>query len=338
MSELQVLQGEQVIQIITLNNRPVHIGRGPTCDMILPDTSISWQHAVVWLEKEGVWVRDLGSSNGTWIGQQRIYGPTQLQDRDLLRLGFTTQVRVRADHTVTHLLSLAIEDTATGIRFPIVQDRFVIGSGKDAHFRLTTGPKRVATIQIHRSGEVVLGMEPDLDLSPDPNIEERSNSTIPLLEDRVLQFNEIFVVEDRRLRLITMSATHNPTIQSAITHYSYRLGVKLDGATGPVATLENLSSGQSYRVEAGNRAVLLYVLARKLATDENTGMARDDAGWVSDEDLQSGVWGRGGDDNKMHVLIHRLRAEIRKAGFDPWFIEKRHRFIRVRCQEVVVLQ
>ncbi len=334
MSELQVLQDERVIQVVTLGNRPIHIGRGPTCDMILPDTSISWQHAVVWLEKDGIWVRALGSSNGTWIGQQRIYGPTQLKDRDLLRLGFTTHVRVSADYTVAHLVSLAIEDTVTGIRFPITQDRFIIGSGKESHLRLTTGPERVATIQIHQGGEVMLGMEPEI--GPESNAEDRDGG-VQIAGDRPIQFNEVFVVEGRRLRLITMSATHNPTIQSAVTHYSYRLSVRLDGATGPVATLENLSSGQSYRVEAGNRAVLLYVLARKLAQDEKTGMSRDDAGWVSDEDVQSGVWGRGGDDNKMHVLIHRLRAEIRKAGFDPWFIEKRHRFIRVRCQEVALL-
>ncbi|MGK0347601.1 MAG: hypothetical protein ACI855_003688, partial [Myxococcota bacterium] len=44
-----------------------------------------------------------------------------------------------------------------------------------------------------------------------------------------------------------------------------------------------------------------------------------------------GVWGRGaGEDNKLHVLVYRLRNELKKAGFDPWFIEKRRKYIRAR--------
>ena len=39
----------------------------------------------------------------------------------------------------------------------------------------------------------------------------------------------------------------------------------------------------------------------------------------------------------LHVLVHRLRKEIERAGFDPWFIEKRRRAIRVWLPEVRVL-
>ena len=52
-----------------------------------------------------------------------------------------------------------------------------------------------------------------------------------------------------------------------------------------------------------------------------------------------GVWGRAGladGANRLKVLVHRLRAEIERAGFDPWFIERRRRFIRVRIREFSV--
>jgi len=34
--------------------------------------------------------------------------------------------------------------------------------------------------------------------------------------------------------------------------------------------------------------------------------------------------------------MHRLRAEIERAGFDPWFIERRRRFIRVRIRDFTI--
>ena len=37
--------------------------------------------------------------------------------------------------------------------------------------------------------------------------------------------------------------------------------------------------------------------------------------------------------NRLKVLVHRLRAEVGKQGFDPWVIERRKRFIRIRIRE-----
>lgn len=82
--------------------------------------------------------------------------------------------------------------------------------------------------------------------------------------------------------------------------------------------------------------MLLYILGKAAAEDLAKGLPAQDVGWVTDDEAQSGIWGRGGDDNKLHVLIHRLRQELKKSGFDPWFIEKRHRYIRVRAADVKV--
>ncbi|SBT46648.1 FHA domain-containing protein [Micromonospora auratinigra] len=65
------------------------IGRAPTADLVLADPHLSRRHATVRLTAEGVCLTDLGSTNGTWLNDQRITGSVQLADGDLVRLGRT---------------------------------------------------------------------------------------------------------------------------------------------------------------------------------------------------------------------------------------------------------
>jgi hypothetical protein len=62
------------------------VGRHAGCDVVLPDPSVSRRHA--WLTfRDARWVlRDLDSTNGTWINGQRVQR-CELQAGDRLRLG-----------------------------------------------------------------------------------------------------------------------------------------------------------------------------------------------------------------------------------------------------------
>ena len=55
---------------------PVHrqmiLGRSPHADLVLPTESASWSHCTMELDGDGVRVRDVGSTNGTFIDGQRI--------------------------------------------------------------------------------------------------------------------------------------------------------------------------------------------------------------------------------------------------------------------------
>jgi hypothetical protein len=51
---------------------PFTIGRDPDCDVILPDSSVSRRHVKVSLSDSGLFVEDVGSSNGTWVDGRRI--------------------------------------------------------------------------------------------------------------------------------------------------------------------------------------------------------------------------------------------------------------------------
>ena len=87
----------------------------------------------------------------------------------------------------------------------------------------------------------------------------------------------------------------------------------------------------------GNRGVLLFVLARKLARDREAGTVRGEEGWCATEDVLTGVWGRGQKSaNHLNVLVHRLRGQLAEEGFDPWFVEKRRGGIRLRVRDVVL--
>jgi pSer/pThr/pTyr-binding forkhead associated (FHA) protein len=66
------------------------LGRAPECELRLDDTFISSQHARIF-GKNGSWfVEDLGSTNGTYVNEQRLAAPAMVQPGDRIRLGQTT--------------------------------------------------------------------------------------------------------------------------------------------------------------------------------------------------------------------------------------------------------
>lgn len=49
------------------------LGRSRTCTLRLPgDATVSRQHCLIEVDKDGVWVQDLGSLNGTYINGSKI--------------------------------------------------------------------------------------------------------------------------------------------------------------------------------------------------------------------------------------------------------------------------
>lgn len=63
------------------------IGRGVQATLAIQETSLSRRHAELRVDEQGVTLRDLGSSNGSWVNGQRVGGPARLADGDRLRLG-----------------------------------------------------------------------------------------------------------------------------------------------------------------------------------------------------------------------------------------------------------
>ncbi len=78
-----------------LYTRPQRIGRRAGNDIVLPDAYVSGQHAVIEIVGADVRITDLGSTNGTFIGETKIAPnmPTTVPSDALLTLG-KTQFRI----------------------------------------------------------------------------------------------------------------------------------------------------------------------------------------------------------------------------------------------------
>ena len=68
----RVVAGPDVGKQVTLALRPLVIGAGADCDLILGDSKVSRRHTQLRLEGNGVEVKDLGSTNGTYSQGSRI--------------------------------------------------------------------------------------------------------------------------------------------------------------------------------------------------------------------------------------------------------------------------
>jgi len=71
----------------------LRLGRSSSCDLVLPDDTISRRHAEIALRGGVCVIRDLGSANGTWVNGRSVER-TRLRRGDELRLG-ETFIRVR---------------------------------------------------------------------------------------------------------------------------------------------------------------------------------------------------------------------------------------------------
>jgi len=63
------------------------IGRDPRCNLRPSSDSVSKLHCAVVQRKDEVFVRDLKSSNGTFVNNDRIHGEVKVKDGDLIKVG-----------------------------------------------------------------------------------------------------------------------------------------------------------------------------------------------------------------------------------------------------------
>jgi VWFA-related protein len=66
------------------------IGRSQESDLVVDHTTVSRQHATIKLERERFYLCDMGSTNGTFVGEQRIREPVALEDGMTVRFGEMT--------------------------------------------------------------------------------------------------------------------------------------------------------------------------------------------------------------------------------------------------------
>ncbi len=80
-------------QTLTLGDE-ISIGRTSSAQLVLSDQSLSRLHATIFREGEDVWILDENSSNGTFVGGERIAPERKLKDGDEILLGSHTRIYV----------------------------------------------------------------------------------------------------------------------------------------------------------------------------------------------------------------------------------------------------
>lgn len=92
MARLVILDGRHEGKRLRLpQNKDLTIGRDDSCQLALRTSAVSREHCVVRCETEDdVFVRDLGSANGTLVNQVAITSEVRLNHGDLLSIGPVT--------------------------------------------------------------------------------------------------------------------------------------------------------------------------------------------------------------------------------------------------------
>jgi len=94
------------------------IGRDPWCDLVMADPRVSRQHCEIIVDRESVRVRDLGSSNGTLLGDTQVV-EAYVQPNDIVRIG-DSAIRVSIQEGKRRIRRTPLDPTGS-----------LIGSGED---------------------------------------------------------------------------------------------------------------------------------------------------------------------------------------------------------------
>lgn len=88
-TKLQIVDGPNAGQSVPLGDGPILLGRGTDAAIRLDDDYVSTRHARFATNGEQWFVEDLGSTNGTYLGKQRITAPMAIGLGIQVRLGKT---------------------------------------------------------------------------------------------------------------------------------------------------------------------------------------------------------------------------------------------------------
>jgi hypothetical protein len=99
MYRLIILTGPSTGLRITIESKPMTIGRDPDCAIRVADEEVAKKHAVLEHKPDGIYIRDLGSMNRILVNHHEVR-ETRLKHGDMIELGLTrflVQALVQAD-------------------------------------------------------------------------------------------------------------------------------------------------------------------------------------------------------------------------------------------------
>jgi pSer/pThr/pTyr-binding forkhead associated (FHA) protein len=100
--QMKVLQGKPRGHCLRFAQGEFIFGRGPECNVRPNSDWVSRQHCLLRVGEDCVFLRDLGSSNGTLVNGQLVTEERRLYDGDTLQVGpLVLQLLISESATVT---------------------------------------------------------------------------------------------------------------------------------------------------------------------------------------------------------------------------------------------
>ena len=282
-----------MIHTLVLADQPIHVGRSASNDLVFALGDVSGHHAVVYREAGAVWVKDLASSNGTFVNGSACTSAAVVSEGDELRFGNTATVKTACSGRSPVSAGLRLVRDDSGLSWPVGAVSRELPDQTDSALVWSDG-----TLWLEVAGE----------------------------QQHPVVCDEPFSVANVSYTLRRADQAIGATQRTLTNLHPYTLHVNLAECR---VQLVHRGTGAQCVIQTENRVALLYALAERWMAD-GVGSGR---GWVDDDVLSVAVWGRAYREqgaNNLHVLVHRIRVDVMESGFERSFIEKRRGRTRIQ--------
>ncbi len=140
---LVVISGKPLGKSFFITKETILLGRDLTADISIGETSISRKHTEFHIVTDGIEVKDLGSTNGTFVNDVKLEGSKMLEDGDLVRCGstilkFLKEGKIENVH-YGKMYDLATRDDMTGCLnkkaiLDLIREEFIRSQAKNIPF------------------------------------------------------------------------------------------------------------------------------------------------------------------------------------------------------------
>lgn len=96
---LRVAYGNDVTSEFSFSQESILIGRDSLCDLIIDDSTISAQHSIIEYDMGQWWLKDLRSTNGTFLNGETVDEPIVITDGDQINCGKIVLSVLKSSHT-----------------------------------------------------------------------------------------------------------------------------------------------------------------------------------------------------------------------------------------------
>ena len=148
-------RGEGGSQRWPLDQAFVNIGRGPGCDIVLPDRVVSREHAFIERRDDGYYLSDRDSKNGTFVNGEAVDDARLLQDGDEIQIALRFRLTfVEAGATAPLTMDLVPPPVELGLQLDDTR-RTVEISGRALAPPLSVAQYRLLKALVEAEGAVV---------------------------------------------------------------------------------------------------------------------------------------------------------------------------------------